>query len=134
MAETLMLKAADVDALADMLATMVVKRLEPLLSSRQQRLVDRPTMATMLGVSVPMLDRLVASRQVPSVLVGVRRLFDPDRVVEALASAGAVAEEPQALIRCRSMSFKRRRHVGVFVPRGLPLVVGAHLGAMGLYR
>ena len=84
MAESLILKSADVNALADLLASLVVKRLEPMLTSRQQKLVDRPTMATLLGVSVPMLDRLVASKRVPSVLVGVRRLFDPDRVVEAL--------------------------------------------------
>ena len=89
MSESLILKSADVDALANVLAAMVVKRLEPLLlSGRQQKLVDRPTMATMLGISVPMLDRLVASKRVPSVLVGVRRLFEPDRVVAALGDVG----------------------------------------------
>ena len=96
MNESLILKSADVDALADLLAAAVAKRLEPLLTSRQRKLVDRPTMATLLDVSIPMLDRLVASKQIPSVLVGVRRLFDPDRVVEALASAGVVPHD-QAL-------------------------------------
>lgn len=93
MNESLILKSVDVDALADQLAAAVFKRLEPMLASRQRKLVDRPTMATLLGVSVPMLDRLVASEQVPSVLVGVRRVFDPDRVIEALAHNGAVAHD-----------------------------------------
>lgn len=84
----LILQSADVEALANLLADAVAKRVEPLLVSRQRKLVDRPTMAELAGISLPMLDRLVAAKRIPSVLAGKRRLFDPERVVDALANAG----------------------------------------------
>jgi len=90
-AESLILKAADVEALANLLADVVAKRVEPLITSRQRKLVDRPTMAELANISIPMLDRLVASKRIPSVLAGKRRLFDPDRVVDALVDAGGVS-------------------------------------------
>lgn len=89
-----MLKAADIDALADMLADVVAKRVEAVLASRQRRLVDRPTMAELANIGTATLDRLVAAKQIPSVLVGKRRLFDPDRVIDALASSGGTTIEP----------------------------------------
>lgn len=88
MAESLILKAADVEALASVLADAVANRIEPLIASRQQKLVDRTTMAKLANISVPMLDRLVASKRIPSVLAGKRRLFDPNRVIDALVEAG----------------------------------------------
>lgn len=94
MAETLMLKAADIDALADTLAEVIAKRVEAVLVSRQRRLVDRPTMAELANIGTATLDRLVAAKQIPSVLVGKRRLFDPDRVIDALAESGGKTVEP----------------------------------------
>ncbi len=94
MAETLMLKAADVDALADALAEVIAKRVEAVLASRQRRLVDRPTMAELANIGTATLDRLVAAKQIPSVLVGKRRLFDPDRVIDELANSGGTTIEP----------------------------------------
>lgn len=94
MAETLMLKAADVNALADALAEVIAKRVEAVLASRQRRLVDRPTMAELANIGTATLDRLVAAKQIPSVLVGKRRLFDPDRVIDALANSGGTTIEP----------------------------------------
>ena len=84
----LILKSADVEALASLLADAVAKRVEPLITSRKRKLVDRPTMAELANVSVPMLDRLVASKRIPSVLAGKRRLFDPERVIDALVDVG----------------------------------------------
>lgn len=86
MAESLILKSADVHALAELLADAVAKRVQPMITSRQSKLVDRPTMAELANISVPMLDRLVAAKKIPSVTAGKRRLFDPDRVVEALSN------------------------------------------------
>lgn len=88
----LILQSADVEALANLLADAVAKRVEPLLVSRQRKLVDRPTMAELANISLPMLDRLVAAKRIPSVLAGKRRLFDPERVVDALANAGGDAD------------------------------------------
>lgn len=94
MAETLMLKPADIDALADALAEVIAKRVEAVLVSRQRRLVDRPTMAKLANIGTATLDRLVAAKQIPSVLVGKRRLFDPDRVIDALVCSGGTTIEP----------------------------------------
>ncbi len=94
MNKTLMLEAADVDALANALAEVIAKRVEAVLVSRQRRLVDRPTMAELANIGTATLDRLVAARQIPSVLVGKRRLFDPDRVIDALAESGGATIEP----------------------------------------
>jgi hypothetical protein len=87
-AESLILTPADVHALADLLATHVAERLGPALASRQRRLVDRTTMSNLVDIGTATLDRLVAAGRVPSVLVGKRRLFDPDAVISALAQVG----------------------------------------------
>jgi hypothetical protein len=92
MSESLLLRSADVEVLAGLLADAVAKRVEPLITSRQRILVDRPTMAELANISIPMLDRLVASKRIPSVNVGARRLFDPDRVVNALIDAGGATD------------------------------------------
>ncbi len=86
MAESLIFKHADVESLAIALADNIAKRIEPMLVARQRRLVDRPTMAELANIGTATLDRLVASKRVPSVLVGTRRLFDPDRVIDALSA------------------------------------------------
>lgn len=56
---------------------------EPFLTSAT-RLVNRQTMAQLVSISLPTLDRLVSSGEIPSMQVGTRRLFDPDAVVAAL--------------------------------------------------
>ncbi len=88
MPKSLILEHADVDALAQAMADIITKRMESLLEARQRRLVDRPTMAELANIGTATLDRLVAAKRVPSVLVGTRRLFDPDRVIDALADPG----------------------------------------------
>lgn len=85
MTESLILRQADVESLAIALADVIAKRIEPMLVAPQRRLVDRPTMAELANLGTATLDRLVASKRVPSVLVGTRRLFDPDKVIDALA-------------------------------------------------
>ena len=88
MGESLIFKHVDVDSLANAVADVIAKRIEPLLAARQRRLVDRPTMAGLANIGTATLDRLVATKQVPSVLVGKRRLFDPDKVIDSLAESG----------------------------------------------
>ena len=45
MPKSLILEHVDADALAQAVADIVAKRIEPMLVARQRRLVDRPTMA-----------------------------------------------------------------------------------------
>ena len=91
MPKSLILEHVDADALAQAVADIVAKRIEPMLVARQRRLVDRPTMAELANIGTATLDRLVAAKRVPSVLVGTRRLFDPDRVIDALAESGGTS-------------------------------------------
>ncbi len=88
MVESLIFKHVDIESLALALADVIAKRIEPMLVARQRRLVDRPTMAELANIGTATLDRLVASKRVPSVLVGTRRLFDPDNVIDALVESG----------------------------------------------
>lgn len=88
MTKSLIFDHADVDSLAVAVADIIAKRIEPILVSRQRRLVDRPTMAELANIGTATLDRLVSSKRVPSVLVGTRRLFDPDKVIDALSEPG----------------------------------------------
>jgi hypothetical protein len=92
--KSLIFEHADVDVLAKKVADIITKRMESLLESRQRRLVDRPTMAELANIGTATLDRLVAAKQVPSVLVGTRRLFDPDKVIDALAENRSPNNEP----------------------------------------
>lgn len=75
---------------ADELATLVSARVADAVrvamsEASHPPLVDRHQMAALLGISLPKLDRLVAADEVPSILVGTRRLFEARRVVDALA-------------------------------------------------
>jgi len=90
MSESLIFKHADVESLANALADAVAKRIAPLLAERQRQLVDRPTMAKLTNIGTATLDRLVAANIIPSVLVGRRRLFDPDAVIDALNARGPI--------------------------------------------
>jgi hypothetical protein len=90
--ETLILKHADVDALAQTVAELVSNRVEALLGNRERRLVDRPTMARLANIGVCTLDRLVSAKRIPSVLVGRRRLFDPDPVIAAIIALEEISD------------------------------------------
>jgi hypothetical protein len=90
--ETLILKHADVDELAQTVAELVSNRVEALLGNRERRLVDRPTMARLANIGVCTLDRLVSAKRIPSVLVGRRRLFDPDPVIAAIIALEEISD------------------------------------------
>lgn len=92
MSESLVFKCADVDALAKAVAEMVSTKLETTLANRQRRLVDRPTMARLANIGTATLDRLVSNKRVPSILVGRRRLFDPDPVIDALVALEEISD------------------------------------------
>jgi hypothetical protein len=92
--KSLILEHVDVESLAVALADIIAKRIESMLVARQRRLVDRPTMAELANIGTATLDRLVSSKRVPSVLVGTRRLFDPDKVIDALAENRSPNNEP----------------------------------------
>ncbi len=92
MSKSLILENADIDVLATTIADIVSKRMESILETHQRRLVDRPAMAQLANIGTATLDRLVAAKRVPSILVGRRRLFDPDPVIAALAAMEVVSD------------------------------------------
>ncbi len=53
---------------------------------QQPHVVGRDRMAELLGVGIATLDRLVSANEIPSILVGNRRKFEPRRVLDALAA------------------------------------------------
>jgi len=55
-------------------------------------LVDRPAMARLANIGTATLDRLVSSNRIPSVLIGRRRLFDPDPVIAALTAMEEISD------------------------------------------
>jgi excisionase family DNA binding protein len=80
------------DALIESIADRVIEQLRPLIEAKAgPMLVDRQAMADRLGVSLQTVNRLTASGEIPSVLVGTRRLYVPDRVIAALADRQAVS-------------------------------------------
>ncbi len=92
MSESLVFKCADIDDLSNAVAELVSKRLETLLGNRERRLVDRPTMARLANIGICTLDRLVSAKRIPSVLVGRRRLFDPDPVIAAIIALEEISD------------------------------------------
>ena len=80
----LWLRDTDRDELVSEIVDKVVESIRREMAPRGPRLVDRHTMATLLSVSEPTLDRIVRSGKIPSKLVGSRRLFNPDDVIAAL--------------------------------------------------
>jgi hypothetical protein len=66
-----------IDAIAEAVATKLAS---------QPRLVDRVELSRVLGVSVPSLERLQASGQLPVVRIGRRCLYDPSACIAALAT------------------------------------------------
>ncbi|MEI8213636.1 MAG: hypothetical protein WCI02_15925 [Planctomycetota bacterium] len=110
-----MLKPADLEVLARMLADRIEQQIGPKLVARQRCLVDRPTMAKLANVGTATLDRLVASKRVPSCLVGTRRLFDPDRVIDALVGpalsidADAKQDANPSLVCVKTLSLETKK-------------------------
>jgi hypothetical protein len=90
--KSLILEHADVDVLATKVADIVTNRVESILGNRERRLVDRPTMARLANIGTATLDRLVSNKRIPSVLVGRRRLFDPDPVIDALVALEDISD------------------------------------------
>ena len=73
----------------------VVEALRPMLEQQPEpMLVDGDRMAEMLSISRSNIDRLRASSQIPSVMVGKRRLYEPQKVIDALAEASAQQKTP----------------------------------------
>ena len=92
MNKSLILEHADVDVLAMKVADIIANRVESILGNRERRLVDRPTMARLANIGTATLDRLVSNKRIPSVLVGRRRLFDPDPVIDALVAMEDISD------------------------------------------
>ena len=92
MSKSLILEHVDVDVLAMRVADIVSKRMESVLGNRERRLVDRPAMARLANIGVCTLDRLVSAKRIPSVLVGRRRLFDPDPVIAAIIALEEISD------------------------------------------
>jgi hypothetical protein len=49
-------------------------------------------MARLANIGVCTLDRLVSAKRIPSVLVGRRRLFDPDPVIAAIIALEEISD------------------------------------------
>lgn len=83
----LLLRDTDPDELRAAIVADLLAELRPLLAeSSDPRLVGGDRMAELAGVSRPTIDRAVRDGLVPSVMIGRRRLFDPQRVIDSLAS------------------------------------------------
>ena len=83
----LWLRDTDREELIRDIVEAVVKELTPLFLNQTPRLVDRYTMAKLLGISAGSLDKLVRDQIIPSKLVGSRRLFEPASVIASLPEA-----------------------------------------------
>ncbi|TWU67581.1 hypothetical protein V7x_31560 [Crateriforma conspicua] len=85
----LLLRDIDPDELRAGIVADVLAALRPVLFGLSEpRLVGGDRMAELAGVSRPTIDRAVRDGLIPSVLIGRRRLFDPQRVIDSLSSAG----------------------------------------------
>lgn len=69
-------------------AELAAEILEILAGQDGPRLVDRQKMAELAGIGTATLDGLVASGAIPSVKIGRRRLFEPKKVIDAMAKGG----------------------------------------------
>ncbi|KAA5545103.1 hypothetical protein FYK55_05315 [Roseiconus nitratireducens] len=81
----LILRDTDADELTDRIATSVIEQLRPLITDAgHSRLVDRRTMAGLLGVSLATFDRLRSTNDIPTRWIETTPRFDPTAVIEAL--------------------------------------------------
>ena len=89
-----MLSPNDIEAIAELLATKVLSRLaEQAEIASPTELVSRAKMARMISVSLPTLDRMVAKGNVPSELIGTRRLFNPRDVIAAVHRSHSISSK-----------------------------------------
>ncbi len=79
----LLLQGCDTNQFADDLTERVISRIEPLLL-RRTKLVDGDTMAELLSVSRPTLDRDVKAGRIPFGRIGARKVFDVEAVMAAV--------------------------------------------------
>lgn len=88
MSTNIILQGVSVDELTAHITAAVMAELRPALTeSTGPMLVDGDRMAELLGVSRPHVDRLRAAGTIPSVMIGRRRLYRPDAVIDALEKA-----------------------------------------------
>ncbi len=59
---------------------------------QKKYLVSKSELAKALSISTRSVDKLVASKRIPSVQIGTRRLFDAEAVTESLKSGVASPE------------------------------------------
>ena len=83
----LILRDTDPNELREAITADVVAALQPLIESREPRLVDGDRMAELASVSRPTIDRAVRNDIIPSMKIGNRRRFDPQAVIEAWEAA-----------------------------------------------
>lgn len=75
------LSPAELEAFVDAIATRVAQKL-----SNRPLLVDRYSLAEIVGVSVPTVERLQRNGIIPVIRVGRRTLYDPQEVITALSA------------------------------------------------
>ncbi|MEO9594542.1 hypothetical protein [Rhodopirellula bahusiensis] len=79
----------DPNHFADSIASQVADSVrQELANLAEPRLVDRAKMAELIGISVPKLDELTREKQIPSISIGARRVFDPADVFASLKQEG----------------------------------------------
>jgi excisionase family DNA binding protein len=90
----LLLRDIDRHDLIREITAEVVAAMRPVLAdSFPPLLVDGDRMASLLSVSRPTIDRMRADGVIPSVLIGRRRLYQPDAVVAALSNAQGASRD-----------------------------------------
>ena len=83
----ILFRDTDPDEFRRQLAAEIADQVRAVLADRfEPRLVPRCRMAELASIGTATLDNLVTAGKVPSVLIGRRRLFEPAKVIEALAS------------------------------------------------
>lgn len=90
----LLLAGIDPDEFRDSIVDAVVERLTPLFRQphEEKRFASRREMATITGVSEATLDRWTSTGNIPSVMINARRLYEPERVIQALRDQTPVSE------------------------------------------
>jgi excisionase family DNA binding protein len=82
------LRGVTAEELTNEIAEAVLHRIaDKLSSSTERRLLGREETAERLGISVPKLDAMVQANEIPSKLLGKRRLFDIDAVIESIPNS-----------------------------------------------
>lgn len=91
------IESVDLDELIAAICGSLITALQPLLSeSSEPRLINGDRMADLLGVSRPTVDRMRAAGEIPSIMIGSRRLYQPEAVIAALAAASEKGSDGHA--------------------------------------